>query len=89
MTKSDQIRVLKKARPDLKNIEIARIIGCSPPNVTQALSLIPVVARNAHHCLAPDEMAFLAKEAKAHNLSEKQMVVALLRDAISDAMECA
>jgi hypothetical protein len=85
LTRADKIRQLKAARPDLKNAEIARMVGCSYPHVTQTLQTIPMAIRTAHHSLAPDEMTFLECEAKKHELTTTQMAVAFLRDAIYEA----
>ena len=50
---SDKIRSMKAANPSMKNVDIAKRVGCTPPNVTQILSLIPCAVRTAHHSLSP------------------------------------
>ena len=87
MNQCDKIRTLKAARPLLKNSDIARAVGCSTANVTQALTRIPVGVRGAHYSLSPDEMAFLKKEAASHNVTVEQMSALFLRDAIQEARE--
>jgi hypothetical protein len=87
MKMADKIRQMKSARPTMKNAEIARMVGCSYPHVTQTLQTIPLALRSAHNCLSPKQRGFLQREAKLHGVTEQEMSVGFLRDAIDDAME--
>ena len=87
MSKSHKIRLLKAARPDLRNAEIAKAVECSAANVTQVLRRVPAIVRTAYNCLSPEEVNFVRLKARKHNLKPVQMAVFLLRDAINEARE--